>query len=333
MLRKITLCFTVICVCLMFFAGGCGPQGDPGLKGTAVTKGSLQKADVKLQFVAGEKATYKMATETMIDYKFEQPSLKKLDEKRTGSRINMTYLQEIENVEENGDAVVKITIQEIAYHSETKNKVNFDFDSTREADLKKPFAKLIGQSYKIKISPEGSATVIDVAAAKKAVSRGYDSQVAKGLLSTDKLVALHSILALPDSGSSSVSTGQSWKRSEASHPGLRWASKTFAKTYTVTQVAKKDGKQLVRIEMDAVENFDLAEGQKTRGLGPFAKIFDPEESYTGQIVLKDGRVDNYNEKFVGSYVAAEMPSNASADMEPDALTMGFTRLISIEKQN
>lgn len=317
----------------MFFGAGCGPQGDPGLKGTAATKESLQKADVQLQFVAGEKATYKTVTETRIDYKFEQPSLKKLDEKKSGTKISITSLQEIESVEENGDAVVKITIEAITYHSETKNKVNFDFDSTRQADLKKPFAKLIGQSYKIKMSPDGSVTVVDANAIRKAVKTGQDSQVARGLLNDDRLVTLHSILALPDSGSSSVSKGQSWKRIEASHPGLRWAPKSFAKTYTVKQVAKEDGQQSVQIEMNAIENFDAIDGQKVRGMGPFSKIFDPEEKYTGQIVLKDGRVENYNEKFVGTYVAAEMPSGASAEMEPDALTMGFIRSISIEKQN
>lgn len=315
MIRKMTVCFTVGCVCLMFFVTGCGsPQA-------------------RLQFAPGEQATYKVVTETRIDYKFEQPSLKKLLVQYTGTKIETTYLQEIENVEENGDAVARITIQGITYHSETKNKVNFDFDSTREADLKKPFAKLIGQSYKIKMSPDGSVTVVDAKAIRKAVKKGQDSQVAKRLLSDDQLVVLHSILALPDSDSSSVSKGQSWKRIEASHPGLRWAPKSFAKTYTVTRVGQKGGKQLIQVEMDATEDFDPVGTQKARDMEPFAKIFDPEEKYTGQIVLKDGRVENYSEKFVGTYVAVQMPSNASADMEPDALTMGFTRLISVEKQN
>ncbi len=285
----------------------------------------------RLQFAAGEKATYKMMTETRIDYRFEQPSLKKLDEKRSGTRISMTYLQEIENVEENGAAIAKITIHGITYHSEIKNKVNFDFDSARESDMKKPFAKLIGQSYKIRMSSDGSVTVVDATAIRNAVKIGHDSQVAKGLLSDDRLIAQHTILALPDDEIGPVSKGMSWKRIEASHKGLRWAPKSFAKTYTVTKIAQKDNQQIVQINMDATESLEPAEGQKVRGMGPFAKIFDPEEKYTGQIVLKGGKIDNYSEKFVGTYVAAEMPSGASADMEPDALTMGFTRSVSIEK--
>ena len=82
MLRKITVWSMLSCVCLMFFVTGCSqPQA-------------------RLQFAPGEEAAYKMVTETIIDYKFEQPSLKKLDEKRTGTKVEMTYLQEIENVEE-----------------------------------------------------------------------------------------------------------------------------------------------------------------------------------------------------------------------------------------
>ena len=92
--------------------------------------------------------------------------------------------------------------------SETKSNVNFDFDSTRKADLKKPFAKLIGQSYKIKISPDGSVTVVNAKAIRNAVKEGYDSRMAKGLLSDGKLVTLHTILALPDGDSSSVKKGQ-----------------------------------------------------------------------------------------------------------------------------
>ena len=50
-----------------------------------------------------------------------------------------------------------------------------------------------------------------------------------------------------------------------------------------------------------------------------------------QIVLKGGKIESYNESFVGTYVAAEMPSGASDDTEPDTLMMGFTRTVSIEK--
>jgi len=313
MLRNIAVWSLLSCVCLMIFASGCSaPQA-------------------RLQFDTGEKATYKMTTETRIDYKFDQPSAKKSDEKQTSTKVSMTYLQETEKVEEDGAAVAKITIKGITYLSAIKNKVNFDFDSGRKSDMKKPLAKLIGKGYKLKISPNGSVTVVDAKAIRKAVKRGQDSQIAKSLLANDRLIKHHTILAMPDDEVSTVTKGQIWERIEKSDPALKWAPKSYAKTYTVTKTAQKNNQHIIQIDMEAAESIKDAAGQNAPGMGAIAQIFDPEEKYSGQMILKDGKVESYNESFVGTYIAAEMPSGASADVEPDTLMMGFTKTISIEK--
>ena len=247
----------------------------------------------------------------------------------------MEFAQEIESVLEDGSAVAKITIEGVKYTVTTKNKVEFDFDSSREEDKNRSFASIIGKSYKLKLSPDGEVEVIDASKARGAVKNGHDAQIANVLLGNKRLVNQHKILALPNKEPSSViELGQSWKELEASHPGLKWAQKSFAKMYTLTEVSEEDGSIVAKVEMEGIESSEAADGtSRIAGMGMMAGIFDPTETFTGQIVLKDGKVESYNEKFRGDYVAAEMPANATEETSPDTLTMGFTNSVNLEKIN
>lgn len=327
MSRKATIWFAVCSLSLVVLMSGCGPQGEGTLAGAG------QKADLKLQYAVGDTASYRVESVMRIDYKFEQPSLNKSDVKQTGHAATMEFTQEIESVQEDGSAVAKITIDEVKYTATTKNKVNFDFDSSRAEDKNKPFANIIGKSYKLKLFPDGNVEVIDASAARGSVKSGYGVQVVKVLLGNERLVNQHKILALPNKEASSVfKVGQSWEELEASHPGLKWAQKSFAKTYTLTEVSNKGGSKVAKVEMEGTESAEAADGtSRVAGMGMMAGIFDPTESFTGHIVLKDGKVESYSEKFSGAYVAAEMPANASDDASPDTLTMGFTNSIDVEK--
>jgi hypothetical protein len=270
------------------------------------------------------------------DFKFEQPSLEKVKEEQTISTIESTFVQQIEGIEADGSAVANITIKEIKYYVNEKGDVKFEFDSTSEKGKKDPFARLIGKSYKIKISPAGDVTVIDAEAARKVVTSGYAGRVAKSFLDDKNIIKRHEILALPEAGKSMVSVGDSWKRLKASPPPLL-SPKSYEKTYTVEKLSGSEGTQVAHVTMNAVESAVAApDAEKSAGsLGPFAKMFDTEDSFTGSMVLDlgSGQVNEYNEKLVVTYIVAEASAHQKPDKGPDTLMIRYTDSIAVEKVN
>ncbi len=317
MSKKVSLQVIAGLVCMWLVLAGCGP-----------------KADVKLRFSPEDAWSYKVSEHWVSSLRFEQPSLDKLDEKKTGTNVEMEFLQRIESVDEEGNAIARVTIKAVRYHAIVKNDVTFDFDSEREADKGRALSKLIGQSYTIKILPDGGVEVVDAKKARSAVKGGSDGTAAKGLLRKDVIVKRHSILALPDISSGSLGTGDTWTKIKPSHPALKWAPKSLAKTYTLEQITKEKGHRVALITMNGTESTESVEdAPESAGLmGVFGNIFDPAEKYTGRIILDldTGKVLEYNEKFVGTYTAMDTPKGKNADKGPDVLTMGFTHEISME---
>lgn len=319
MARKVLVGIACIGICVIMFLSGCATQ-----------------ADLSLSPRVGDATTYNVKTEMIKDFKFEQPSLDKVKEEQTISTIESTFAQQIEGIEADGSAVANITIKEIKYYVNEKGDIKFEFDSTSEKGKKDPFAKLIGKSYKIKISAAGVVTVIDAGQARKAVTGGYAGRVAKSFLDDKNIIKRHEILALPDVDKSTVAVGDSWTRVKASPPGLL-SPKSYEKTYTVQELSGSEGSQVVRVAMTAQESAVAApDAEKAAGsLGPFAKMFDTEDTFSGNMVLElgSGKVNEYNEKLVVKYVVAEPSANQKPDKGPDTLMIRFTHSIEVEKVN
>jgi translation initiation factor 2 beta subunit (eIF-2beta)/eIF-5 len=296
----------------------------------------IPHVDLAMRSRAGVSTTYNVKTEMIKDFKFEQPSLDKLREDQTISTIESTFVQQSETVEADGSAVANITIKEIKYYVNEKGDVKFEFDSTSEKGKSDPFARLIGKSYKIKISPAGEVTVVDAGAARKVVTSGYAGRVAKSFLDDKNIIKRHEILALPDVDKSTVSVGDSWKRIKASPPGLL-SPKSYEKTYTVEEISGSEGAKVAHVTMNAMESAVAAEDaeQGAGSLGPFAKMFDTEDSFTGNMVidLDSGNLDEYNEKLVVKYIVAEPSANQKPDKGPDTLMIRFTHSVSVKKVN
>jgi len=317
MFSKVSVLTVIAGICLSISATGCAPEARS-------SSPVASNANLSLNFTPGEAVTYKAVSQILIDYRFEQPSLKKLEEKRSGSEIELEFDQQIVSVDQAGNAAAKITIKGIKHLITSKSGISFDFDSSREADMAKPLAKLIGQSYTIQISPNGSVKVLDTKEAVSAVKSGQDKKIATALLAHSGLSRIHKIYALPDTAGIAAKKDYSWTTSQKSHPRLQWAPKTFQKTYTVTGVKNN----LASIEMNADEDTGSDQGQSPALPGPLGQLFDPQESFTGQMVIEldTGVVQKYGEKFVGTYTAVD----PMAKKEPDILTMGFTDAVSIE---
>ena len=312
------LWLTVIAVCLLACLTGCAKQ-----------------ANLTLKFAPDDTTTYRISAQKIRDFRFEQPSLTppKFDENQSGTTVDMTFEQKIDKVQSDGSALATVTVKEIVYFAKDKDALKFDFDSTRKADKDRPFAKVIGQSYTIKISPAGVAEAVDAKDARKAVTVGYEAKVAKALFSDDRIKKRHSILALPDIAKSDLKAGMSWSRIVGSPPGLL-TPKSFEKTYTLESVEGPKGNRVATVLMNAGESAEPAPatGKQPSGMGVFANIFDATETYTGKMVLESGtgKVRQYNEKLVATYLAAEEPRGGSGDKGPDTLTLRLTHSVSME---
>lgn len=302
-------------VCLSVLFAGCAPQ-----------------ADLALKFAVGDRTKYRVTDENIKDFKFEQPSLNKVRSEPRSTTIQIKFIQEIESVDENG-GVARITIKSLKYFAKDKGKVKFDFDSRREADKKKPFAKLLGKSYKIKLASDGGVRVLDANNIRKAVTGGQAGRVAKGLLSDKSIQKRHEIRSLPDADKSLLRRGDSWTRAEIPQQRLM-VPKAFEKTYTFEKVTGQGGRQIAVVNMSATES-PTAPGTISKiagGIGLFANMFDTEEDYTGEMVLDldTGKVAKYYEKLVIKYIAAEPSAKQKPDKGPDLLTIILTYSTTME---
>ena len=312
-MRKVTISL-LLSVIIMFACTGCD-----------------ENQQLSLQFTPDSVGTYKVVQESTKEVRFEQPSLDKVKLDTVSSVTEMTFDQKVVSVDTAGAAQIDITIKSIKLYSKGKKGVNFDFDSSRKDDLKKPLAKLLGQTYKIKVDTSGKVSVVDTATALKVIK----TREAKALLRNDIIVDRHSFKAMPESGVIMLSKNMDWSKVVSSPKGAL-EPKAFEKVYTVASL-KKDGKNKVaKIQMEALPTEKKPVGgiQGTgKGLGMMAGIFDSSEQYVGEMAfdVTNKELLSYSEKLQSDYVAAEESSEGKSDQGPDVLTMSFISSYSIEK--
>lgn len=304
--------------------------------GLVVMAGCGSQAQMSLNLKPGDATTYKVTTETIKDFKFEQPSMEppKVKEDQTKTLAVVTFDQKVDAVDPKAGAIATITIKGIEYIVTDKNSVKFDFNSAREEDMKKPFAQLIGKSYKINLGRDGKVSVLDAAEARKISDAGYDGKLAQAFLADERIVERHQIMAMPEGDPITVTSGKGWNKVVPSPAGLL-APKNYEKTYTLEKVEGGKDNPVVFVKMVGKESKEpVKEGTKTMdSMGPFAKMFDTQESYEGQLVLETGTgtVRKYQEKLVVTYLASEAPADQKPDKGPDTLTMRFTYNFDLAK--
>jgi len=133
--------------------------------------------------------------------------------------MEMTFTQQIQSINNRGNAVTKITIKGLKCSSVHKDNLVLDFDSSREKDPNNSLSRIVGESYKIEITPAGQVQrVIDARGARAASRVRYPSskaaaRAAAKLLSLDSIKQRHAILALPAADKKQLRPGDSWSRS------------------------------------------------------------------------------------------------------------------------
>ena len=326
-------------ICSLLLTVGCAPTAEEAAKPEVKLEKPIPKAvapeaaTLALKFTTQDSTTYKLTAQVEMSLKFEGSLATddKFKDSRNHDRIEMTFTQQIQSVDDNGNAVAKITIEGLKYLSIVKDNTVLDFDSSREKNKNSPMAKLIGWSYTIKIAPTGKVTeVIDVKQAQAAVKGSSSAnRAALTLLSPDVIKKRHGTLTLPDADKNRLSTGDNWSSIKTFSFGMM-GLKSYEKIYTLKEIKDTDRRRIIVVEMNSIPT-SAAEDQLDKA-GAFSKMFDNTETYTGELILDltAGKIEKYLEKLQSEWIAVD-PSALEDDKEPAALKMTAIRLYRLEK--
>ena len=337
---KIFLSPAIVIISMLLLISGCAEsngaakskiksgQTTKAMKISAVKKGTVRLA---LKFTPGDSTTYKVVTETTRQAAWEGPDERKpasFKGGQSGNRIEMTFSQNILSTDVKGDAIARITIENLKYLTKVADNIVLDFDSSKDNDPNNPLFKLIGHSYIIELTPSGRvANVIDADDALSAIGNS-PNRTAIQLLTTGAITERHTIPALPSGDKTQFNVGDSWevvKNVSFDQMGV----KSFGKTYTLEDIQDKDNRRIAVVRMNAIPSVEhakeLYESQKL----PFP--YDSTETYSGQLRLDstNGKVEDYNEKLTTEWIIIDPASKNNE--RPDAIQMSATQYYSIEK--
>lgn len=320
---------------LWMIASGCQRE-------QAVVPAPVERTDagslvpLSLRFSAGQVATYKATTEAYRSIAWVGPASGQpagYADGRTGSRVEITFEQRVQQVRADGNAILLITIQGLKFQGEVQNKTTLDFDSDRAEDRNDPLAALLGQSYRLEMSPKGRVVaVIDAGAVRQAVEGGASvSNVAGRLFSNEVIQDRHSIPPLSALEEDAVRPGQSWSDQKSLSFG-EMGVKGFERIYTLTEVRQDDGGSAV-VEMKAIPSAAMAEEMhKRQADSPLAGLFDNIEKYTGRLDLDldQGQVREYVDEMQVEWVVVDPAALRDPTAQPRGMKMGARRLHRLE---
>ena len=311
MSQKLLVALTVVSLSVVMLFTGCGPDAKIGL--------ALNSGDV---------STYRSGYETKQSVELDMAQETPNKDKHNTKKVEVTFTQEIQSVNDDSSAVAKITLMDISILTKDSDVVSFSFDSSKQEDQKRSLNALIGKSYTINISSDGKVTPSDVMAIRSVKFTGSERNVAKNLLSDLEIISRHEI-HLPGKDIATVKEGEGWSKIVWSHPKIM-ARKSFEKTYVLDSVTGN----IANVTMTAYETDKSAEGvaPKGSGFGFMAGMFDRQEKYSGEmkIDLDTGKVVKWNETCIADYIVTDKTSKNDKG-EPASLKMGLTHSISLEK--
>lgn len=308
---------TVAAICLT----GCGDAQQVEAPDALVERGPA--VELALDFQPGQTTSHEVTVNVTKDFRFEQPAVNKLREEETSTVITTVYDRAIQDVNDGGWATARITLTGLRVRVVKNNEVQVEYDSAAEGAAQNPLNKLIGQSYTVLLGPAGQVKPLNVSVATAGIP-GTEGKIAQRLFEAEEVVRRHQILALPPQ-KADLAVNESWDTIVPSPPGLL-SSKSYKKTYTLTDIAKQDGGKLATVKMVAEESAVPAPGGNvSQGMGIFAKMLDNEDEYTGTLLLdlETGNVLSYDETLISTYIASEPNPQATPEQGPDTLRIRF----------
>ncbi len=358
--------FLVTIVCLLSFTMGCRPSGEeakvqveprpsPARHGIAEGEARVvrspsseeQRAEVEpqqktpgdillaLKFSEGDSTAYKVTTEAQRNIKGEGALLDdgKFKGGTTSNRAELTFTQQIQSVDAQGNAVAKITIDKLKYLAGVRDNITVNFDSSRKRDQNSSLYKLIGQSYTIEITPEGEVSkIIDCNQAQASVRGGSSANKdALMLLKPEAIKLRHTIPAMPVTGEHQLRPGDNWNNLKPFNFGMM-GSKSYERIYTLKKVEDVDNRRIALVQMSAIPSAETSGEQQEQAMGIFSKMFDNTEEYTGELKLdlNSGKVKEYFEKLQSEWIAVDPAAGPETQGQPATLRMTAINFYHIE---
>jgi hypothetical protein len=315
---KIFGSLATVVICSLLLTAGCGPRPEDA---------------AALKYTPQDSTTYKLTMEARrrIEWEGPLPDDSTFKGGQTGNKTEMTFTQQIQKVDDNGNALAEITIEDLKYLKIIRDKTILYFDSSREKDKNSPMAKLIGQSYIIEIAPTGKVKEVSGTKQARTAVKGSSSAAkeALALLQQNAIKARHGTLVLPDADKNQLRIGSSWSSVKTFSFGMM-GSKSYDKIYTLKEIKDTDSHRYAIIEMNAVPTADQLDKEGADG---FSKMFDNNETYTGRLRLDltAGKIEKYLENLKSVWVAVDPAAGKKGDEKPAALKMTAVRLYSLEK--
>lgn len=311
----------IAAVCSLLLASGCAPEAAQITESTAT---------LAMKFSPGDSTTYTTITERerRINWEGPVPDDPAFKGGLNHHRIEMTFTQQIESVDDNGDATAKIIIKEVKYASKAKNRRTFNLDSSNPKDPNHPLVMLVGHGYTIKLSPKGEVTkIIDARDAETAARKGSVVPIqALRLLQPEAIKLRHGTLALPDTEKNQLRTGESWSNVKSFNFGMM-GSEAYERIYTINKIKARKNHRVAFAKMDAIP---ASETEQTADL---LKNSDIIRTYNGELEfdLTAGKINKYLEKLQQEWTIAFPAAGEGTDEGPAILTMTETRSCHIEQ--
>ncbi len=324
--RRIFICSAVIVVLSLSFVVGCGP-------------GAGEVATFAFKLTPGDSTNYKLIIEDEDSVAFEG-SIAESPRIKSGynrTKAEITFNQQIQSVDNNGNAVAKITVRDLKYSLVRDGNTVMGFDSAGEEGRDSPFAKLIGQSYTIEIAPNGQVKKIVDAERARAIVRGAEpvNRTASRLLMPDAIGRMHGTLVLPQVGKGRLRPGQSWSDMKTFDFRMLGTG-AYERIYTVKEIKNQGDQRIAAVQMNAAPgSADANDLRGKRAMSAFSEIFgtDITQTYTGwlDLDLNSGKVQKYSEKLQSQWLMVDPEAEQKSDEEPNAVKMGVVRSYSLER--
>lgn len=309
---------------------------EPSTTTTAEPNAAEPSVRLSLAFSVGQTAAYKATTEARKSVEWmgsESGKPADFSDGYSGNYVEMTFEQRVEEVRDNGNAVLAITIQGLKYRGVVANRPVFEFDSVDPNDREEPLMALIGKSYRLEMSAGGEVVeLLDVESVRKAVKPGSPAHsVATKILSEEMIRDQHEIPPLSALKGGQIRPGQSWSDLK-SFSFSSMGAKSFERVYTLKRVEQGAGRTAV-VEMKAIPSTAMAEEMHKRqpaGLTP--GLFDSTDRYEGRLELDlaGGRLRQCVEDMQTEWIVADPAAMQDTTAVPRAIKMAARRFQRLE---
>ena len=296
---------------------------------------SNPESKLALTFKTGQNNSYRLKTLSQRKVSVEGPvreNSMSFQGGQTTDKIEMVFDSAIQNVNSAGNAIEKITIKELKYFSEVRDKPVIEFDSLKDKDPNNALLALIGQSYTIEITPSGQ--VVKISDADKVLTDIKDfpsnNEAATRLLSDSDIKLRHSV-PLPDSNDNELKEGKTWSNVASFDFGLM-GSGSYERTFKLDEIKKANGNLDALIEMSAIPSVEgVGDSGAGRGSPAAPPMTDIRQKYSGSIELNvtTGTLLKYEENLVNEWLV--VPPGSSLQGTPSVLNMTATRSYDLEK--